>query len=171
MVIAGHNIFYKPSIDSHLVIYVSQSSILEAPPNIYYCGWRWLLLDTIAYPIFAYFENCLYDENETLLSCRTQQVSGQICIRYNHVLYVCGNVNRRHHHVWRPYIRSDTHLKKTLLYLDVARNSRTRMYYGNCRQLVCVRWWFWKLIRLNTLTLSYINSTMNKTWITIEPHL
>ena len=41
-----------------------------------------------------------------------------------HVLYVCGNVNRRHHVV--ETIRSHTQLKKTL-YIDVARNLRTRI--------------------------------------------
>ena len=44
----------------------------------------------------------------------------QVC----HVLYVCGNVNRRHHVV--ETIRSHVHLKKTL-YKDFARHSRTRI--------------------------------------------
>ena len=52
-----------------------------------------------------------------------------------YVLYVCGNVNRRHHVA--EAIRSHNCLKKTL-YIDVARNSRTRIIYiGNCRELEC----------------------------------
>ena len=39
-----------------------------------------------------------------------------------HVLYVCGNANRRHHVV--ETIRSHTHF---FYYIDVARNSRTRI--------------------------------------------
>ena len=49
MSIDGHcrpHRWYKLSIDSHLAIYVSQSSILEARPNIYR-GWRWLLLSYV----------------------------------------------------------------------------------------------------------------------------
>ena len=39
-------IAYELSIDNHPAIYASQSSILETRPKLY-CGWRWLLLDTI----------------------------------------------------------------------------------------------------------------------------
>ena len=59
-----------------------------------------------------------------------------------YVLYVCGNVNRRHHVA--EAIRSHNCLKKTL-YIDVARNSRTRI-------LVTV-------VNLSALVVSEIDST------------
>ena len=99
MAIAGQNRLYNVSIDSHPAIYASQSPILEARPKIY-CGWRWLLLDTIAYPIFLFIINNCFSDDIQILSYGTQQVAKYlVCTWYQvyHVLYVCGSVNRRHH--------------------------------------------------------------------------
>ena len=87
MVIAGHNRLYKLSIDSHLAIYASQLRILEARPNLY-CGWRWLLLDTIAYPIFL-FNNCLSDDNEIFIFWNTTSYQLPGMYQVYHATLVC----------------------------------------------------------------------------------
>ena len=112
-------IAYELSIDNHPAIYASQSSILETRPKLY-CGWRWLLLDTItrfsrltiAFPMIMVF---FYGTQQV-----AKNVSGMpcsVCLRLGEpTLSCCGD-----------YISALTllSLRKTFN-IDVARNSRTR---------------------------------------------
>ena len=68
--------------------------------------------------------SCLSDENE-IFSYGAQQVPKYVS-GISRYLYVCGNVNRRHDVVETIHTCALTILWKTL-YLDVAKNSRTRI--------------------------------------------
>ena len=126
MAIPGHNRLDKPSIDSHLAIYASQSSIiLEVGPKIYR-GWRWFLLDTIAYPSFL-LNSCLSDDNEMLLEHTklvAKHVSGILCSVPGMYVVMCTDVIM----LWRPYaLALFFWTRHHNIYIDVARNSRTRI--------------------------------------------